>query len=370
MIYKKIIKISLFIILFFILLNIISQIFKQRNMENTSWLEYYQLPDESIEILFLGNSHSLVTFVPALINKELNIDSYSFASNGANLDIVYFRFLEVLKTQNPQIIVIELFSVMSDFDNNQVRKLKWSHAAFDGMKFSENKIRAIQTLFPLNNNLDNFQNQFELFFPIKNYHSNWKDEQLPIYLKRIFSKEMIETYSTSFGFKWLNKIHPDYIMNDSVLNKQNAQTNEVDKISDEKRFLLEEIISICNENNIKIVFVITPFIEQNGISSKDLTKISNGLSNIMLENGIPLINYNLLSEEIGFNYNDLEDDGHVNTVGAFKITNHFIVFLKNMYGDIIESSSYDFIDQTKEEFWIVNKYFEDLTIKQTNYFLK
>ncbi|GAK74794.1 hypothetical protein JCM19296_372 [Nonlabens ulvanivorans] len=71
--------------------------------------------------MFLGSSHAFCTFNPAIFFKENGIKGYVFASNEQPLWLSYHYLIEVLKTQKPEVIVLETFYIS---ENNEYKKME------------------------------------------------------------------------------------------------------------------------------------------------------------------------------------------------------------------------------------------------------
>ena len=84
------------------------------SMANDQWKTFYKLPKNSIDVLFIGNSHVYSTFQPQIMNDIIPIHSYIVGSDAENVVFSYFELSEVLKTQKPKVVVLETFALDLD----------------------------------------------------------------------------------------------------------------------------------------------------------------------------------------------------------------------------------------------------------------
>jgi len=99
---------------------------------------YYKLPKNSIDLLFIGSSHSYCTFNTHLFDHYLECNSLNLGTDSQSLSITYSAILEILKKQNPKVIVIEIYPIERQVETLALR----SH--LDTMGFSINKLRLIK----------------------------------------------------------------------------------------------------------------------------------------------------------------------------------------------------------------------------------
>lgn len=165
---KKILKINLFIIFFILIFFSIQKIFIPYNIRIKRWESFYQLPKNTLDIVFLGSSHSDTTYYPEMVDNKLKINSFNMVSNSQYIDQLYFNLKEILKYQKPKIVFIELFSLGIDSKN---RKGDWFiYDNLDGQKFSLNKINSVLAYRKKEDRINSL-------FPLIRFHQDWKDEK-------------------------------------------------------------------------------------------------------------------------------------------------------------------------------------------------
>lgn len=330
---KNYVKSILFLVFISIIFINISIFFIPKELNRDKWNMFYKIPNETIDIVFLGSSHSHRTHVPMIYNEILKVDSISIGTAGATIEQIYFQLQEILKTQSPKVVVIEMFS-LADYIEEQ--KIGTVHKAFDTMKISKNKINAIEY-----NIYDESKSGF--YFPILSYHQRWK-----IIYETLLKKNLNPYYgyvpSDVISYKTVNEF----------LVTPNEMTNEKIYLSEKRLILLDEITKLCNENNIKIIYFVAPYITQKDLHVTELHKHINGLENYTNINNIDIVDFSVNPAAIDIFRDDLFNDGHVNIGGAHKISLALVDYISLNYAELFVSCSYDFREESE------NKYFQYL----------
>ena len=123
---------------------------------------YYKLPKDSIDLLFVGSSHSYSTFNTRIFDHYLKSSSLNLGTSSQSLPISYSVILEVLKKQRPKVIIMEVFPIQREVTEPSLR------IQLDVMNFSINKLRLIKNSLPISE----WGNHF---IKTTYYHSRWKE---------------------------------------------------------------------------------------------------------------------------------------------------------------------------------------------------
>ncbi|HHW36527.1 MAG TPA: hypothetical protein GXX18_04475 [Bacillales bacterium] len=305
--YKIITKVSLFLIIFIILLSIFSAVFKNKNSaENIR--TFYELPKNSIDVIFAGTSHPLFAFQPMLIWEEYGIPSYNICQGGQMIAQTYYCLEEAFRFQNPQVVVFDLYYIIKD---SKYGNIEMAHTTIDNLKWSPIKIKAIIDTVPRKNWID-------FFVPLTIYHSRWEELN-----ERDFSKLTNRRRGASVSFK-IEPQEPEFNLTDEFLD-----------ISEPSLDYLNRIIKLCNDNKADLIFTVVPYNAGKDNDKKTFDQqfaIFNSAFKIAEKYGIPYINYLELIDEIGFDFQtDLFDSTHINLLGAEKISSHIGNYLRENY---------------------------------------
>ncbi len=114
----KILKVIFFIGIFScIFFGVTENLFKRR----TPIVDYVynKAPKNSIDLLFVGSSHSYLGFNTKIFDNSFNINSYNFATGAQSIEGSYYAIMEILKKQSPKIIVLEAFSLYLESEKDK-----------------------------------------------------------------------------------------------------------------------------------------------------------------------------------------------------------------------------------------------------------
>ena len=154
----------------FQLINIIPK--QDRTNKNPYWRYFYKvLPENSVDIVFLGNSHAQCAFIPELIDEILGTKSVTLITPSEAIYQTKYEYLEVLQYQDPAAVVIETTVIYGGVNQPDQKPTQFSF--IDSMP---NSIRKVQYLL----DLYSFGDLIRYMFPFLRQHTNWKSPFLMI----------------------------------------------------------------------------------------------------------------------------------------------------------------------------------------------
>lgn len=303
--------------------NIINGFNKQR------FEDFYNLPKDSLDIVFLGSSHSYCTFNPEIFDEDLGTSSFQMGMPLQYPDSTYYTLKEVLNYQKPKLVVMEVYwdLLHNDFEFNQVKTL------FQVLNNDTLKKEYIQKDFPIaeklkyNINILKYQNDY---FAYKGNELNKKIKTKFNLQDKVLEKQVgIEKY-VSKGY-----VYCDYNMLKDEYDKTNqfkGLDGKTFEFSNVQKQFLQKIINLCKENNITLVFVTAPIanVSMDYITNYDY--VHNKIDAFAKENNIPYIDYNIINEQQNLLTNEnFRDDAHLNDSGVNIISKHFLNYLKENF---------------------------------------
>ena len=109
---KSILKIVAFLLILLMVLTRWNSIFKFKWGDGIYQVEkFYELPKDSVDLLFVGSSHAIVNFNVGKLYDDYGITSFVFGGAMQPMWNSYYALKEALKTQKPKLIVLEGYSV-------------------------------------------------------------------------------------------------------------------------------------------------------------------------------------------------------------------------------------------------------------------
>ena len=71
---------------------------------------FHNMPADSVDIVVLGSSHAQYSFIPSLAYQNTGLYSYVLGSACQPLEVSYEMLQEALKTQSPELVVLEMYT--------------------------------------------------------------------------------------------------------------------------------------------------------------------------------------------------------------------------------------------------------------------
>lgn len=249
-------------------------------------------PEDTIDALFVGNSVVATAVSPMDIWEARGYTSYVCAANGEKLTFVHYLLEQTFDKQHPKVVFLEGDMLFDPSD--------FAHLAREILR---------QT------------------FPGILYHHRWSTLTIDDFTKPIEYTNSLTNRGYNAKALTEQAENPDYMV----------PTDEVAQISKVNRLLLEDIKSLCDAHDVKLVLLAVP-------SSLNWNMARhNGAVQIAEEYGIDLIDLNMGDDAPSIDWTtDTRDKGnHLNWRGAVKTSNVLANHL----------ASYGCIDHRGDEKW-------------------
>ena len=284
---KKAIKGIIFVLLFCILTEAISvallpwEKVKKYGLYNTSAYEIVAEKDDSVDAIFLGDSLVYSSISPMEIWDGYGYTCYDCAQPAQIMPYAYDYLKVAIDSQHPKIVFIEANILFRDPDKLPLYK----------------KIAY----------------RIENYIPIIKYHSNWKK------------------YFTHDKNSWLN-VNKGYIYITGIKASKKDPLNYMDvndevevSILPENKECFEDMISMCEENNIKLVLLAVP-------SQKSWSRSKyNMVKELANEKDIEFIDFNLDNDlEIDWATETKDKGNHLNYWGAKKVSDFLGKYMESL----------------------------------------
>lgn len=244
--------------------------------------------ENTLDIVMYGNSNVYSGFSPAVLFDTCGFTSYASGRQRQTVENINGLLRKTLKTQNPKLVILEMDCLFEEKDNDM-----------DGADI--------------------------MYAPFV-YHSRWKEIK-----PRDFYTLPNRTSSVDVNKGYINSNYA-YDTN-LVVNYMGDVNSSPAPISQENLREVNELLSICQKNNIDVMFLVLP-----SASSWTYAK-HNAVNELAKQNNIPFLDLNTISHEYGFNLDtDFRDNGsHLNRVGAYKASVYVSEYLRKNYSSVIEN---------------------------------
>lgn len=312
---KILLRIISFLLIFCLSLNTATYILRPDGDIKQRFTGFYYQEDNSVDMIFIGSSSVMPYWCSPLAWHEYGFTSWPLSTNTQETKAEKLLLEEALKTQKPKVVIFEVrrFAyVPGSFDiDNQYDA--WVRNVTDNLKFSVNKIRAVNLL------VDDISIRYRYYFDIVKYHSQWKK------LKQVnWGCWDFEHFNANGG----------HFINQNVMDQTSGWhdfRNVRDRlpIMQEQEVILRDLLDYCRENGITALFTVNPFIAV----TEDDQKRYNYIEQIVSEEyGYHFINFNNLFDELNVDLDsDFYNAKHMNTRGAVKFTRYLADYLVRNY---------------------------------------
>lgn len=271
---------------------------------------FYNLEDNTVDCLVLGSSHAYENINPAVIWEEAGIATYDLCSSAQPMWNTYYYLKEALKTQSPQLVVLDVYSLVYEddyMDNDPSRIIKNIY----GLKPSKIYFEAFR---------DSVRKENWKLYGLQyiQYHNRYTD------LTSVdFGRENQELeYSMGGAINWEIGGFEEPKINNS---------GEIVPIPYRQEEYYRKIIDLCEESNVELFICVTPHAGYNQYNTSEMG-IFNAAKEIAESNSVPFVNFNDYYDEIGMDWSkDCADAVHLSYLGNEKFSRFLAKYLMDNY---------------------------------------
>lgn len=330
------------------------QSYALRRLDNNSTRirGFYQEKNGSLDVVFIGASDIYTSFSSVYAYEKFGFTSYPYASESITADGTLTALKEVLRTQDPKLIVIEVNAYLYGKSENEQHEAHL-HKLLDNIPLNQNKIEYIK-------NFISSDEQIEYYLPLMKYHGMWDDYPQPARMAVSTIMQDIRGYSYLKGFRTTSDI---YSGSEAILTNKVAKDNTSYDLNRELEKKLYELLDYCKEQKLKnVVFLRSPHLVYNKTMNR--SRRANRAGEIINSYGYDYINVERKISETGIDVKtDFYNLDHMNIYGAVKFTEYLGNILQKDYGitpsDISENQKKQW-DESIEYFEKLRLYCDDL----------
>lgn len=274
---------------------------------------FYQMEDDTVDVLFLGSSHTLSFLSPQELYDRYGITSYNLGSAWQTLLLSYFWLQEALRSQHPKAVVLDCYMIFNDMTEERTR------TALDRMAWSPVRWEAVKAVCAQ----DPAQSPLSYYLFNIRYHERWKDIK-----KNDFVRYGISDQGQLKGYTISSNLYRDTAEpQEYVPFSLNREMQEPAEPAPAAMEYLDQIEELCRANDIRLILIMTPYIGAKQDRYWTMQTYADA-------HGLPYLDFNeeTLYRQVGLNYAvDARDGGHGNLWGAQKITDWIGNMLREDY---------------------------------------
>lgn len=266
---------------------------------------FYNLEENSLDVLCMGSSHGYSSFQPNVLWSEQGMTSYVMCSPRQTAASTYYLLQEALCTQKPKVLLLETYYFFTAEKYTDEESLRM---AFDGVKLGKAKHEMISDLLAKKD----WKEKLSYYIPFLKYHGRWNELENNDFHSKTYLKGSI------FDFTVYEMEEPKLVDMPQTLSKN-------------VRRYLKKIRQLCEEQDIELILYTAPYSYQKAEDAESFY-LKQGMNSAVKEycekHDIPYFDFQS-SIETGIDYTqDFRDYAHMNTRGAEKITKYLGQYLK------------------------------------------
>lgn len=319
---KQGIRAIIFLLLLFAVFLMISSVLRYKTYtEEQRFNTFYAEEKDSLDAIYIGGSGVDRYWAAPLAWNKHGIAVYPLSIGAQPLAAVKGFMREALKTQSPELFIIDIRNIKRDLD---VLKPGTIHQSYERFRSLSNRFLTAKEVLDFKG--VSRSERLSYYIPIIKNHSRWS--------KGLSKNDFVKPYSPFKGMYYSKKLSHKIFKMEEI----SSQTNEEIPIAEEMESCLRDILDFCKSEKLEVLFVASPF-----QVTEDERKMFNYAENLINEYKYTFLDFNNLTEEIGLDFSkDFFDNLHVNMKGAFKYTNYFSDYLVDNYKMEDKSGSDDY----------------------------
>lgn len=339
---KSTVRITCFILILGVVLGYVNKVFKVKYPEGIyDVTKFYELDNNTVDVLILGSSHAFININTGTLWDEYGIASYILGGSSQPMWNTYYYLKEALKTQTPELIVLEGYKVTFDSEyGDDVRIVENNF----GLRWSKDKIDSIKVSAPEDR-------WTEFFLEYVRYHTRYTELSDADFLKNQHNR----LYDDWKGFLCYMDTRPQESTDVHGITGRIPLQEKTEKY-------YRATIELAQMNNIPIIVVVSPYANITAVHQEQF----NTAGDIAAEYGIPFVNCNLLCDKIGIDYStDAYNYSHLNYRGSQKFASFLGSHLKENY-DISDRRGDPAYESWQRHAAYITQMIENQILKETN----
>lgn len=265
---------------------------------------FHDMPENTIEVIGYGSSHMWRGLSSMEMYEKYGIGAYNYGCNWQNINTTLLFLKDSLRYQSPKIVLIETYHADSlSMNTNITGEIYYTRRISE----FEGKWEYLKQCFG-----DDMERYLSYYMPLCAFHDNWINLEKTNFSKRVIGKG----YYKNMGFVKSTHVFPVTI--------EDPSTFEQEELNENALAVLDEIVSICNDNNIDIIFYTAPY--------QGAYSYGEAMTRYAEENDCIYFNLFEMMDEVGFDCEtDFCDEGHLNNSGSVKVADFLGEYIVDHY---------------------------------------
>lgn len=267
---------------------------------------------DKIDVAYVGGSAAYVYWQPPRAWNEQGITSYDFATDGLQAETIKGEIREILKTQNPKLVIIDARPFQYwDYGYTSETELGVRRVT-DSMTYSMNRFLTVNDYFRYKpqSSID----KISYYLDIVKYHTNTSVLSSNVNWQMSNNKKKPALY----GYEGM-PFHEELSEPTTFITEGRAELGS--------KNILIDLMEFCSKNDLEVLFVVCPY----HITMEEYKKY-NTIKDIVKSYGYGFLNTNDFYSEMKLDFSkDVYNINHVNAYGAEKYTTFLAKYLVDNY---------------------------------------
>lgn len=262
------------------------------------------LPEDSVELMIYGSSRALTSVSPEHLYNAFGIGAYNYGWHWQKLNTTKAFLEDSFLSQSPRLVLIETYFSGDILENRSITAEIYYSRYLKSRSAKSNYLRQC-----FGSHLGRY---LSYYFPVFAFHDNWSTLERQSFLPLTLSKDHLK----NMGFSPLSGTNPVILSDPNTIEQQ--------KMSDNCIKVLDEIVSLCQQNDCDILFYTIP--------SAEPYVYCQSMAEYAKRNGYHYLNLFDHLDTIGIDAStDFYDGGHLNADGAIKVTDFLGRYITEHY---------------------------------------
>lgn len=287
--------------------------FLDGNGETFNHEHFYTLPENSIDVIFVGSSQIVYGINEIKLYEDYGISGYNMSGSNQPVMMGAAWIKEARRFNDTISTVVYDVSMLFEIEYEESYNKQ-----LDYMQMSSNKIEYLKKYNDTLHDGDRSQ-LVQFFIPIIQYHDRWTELTMNDFDYSEANKKFFRGYKVDDTVYHQPITYEEFVIdNDTEPEGELVETQY-------KSFL--EIYNYCKDNNLNLLLIKTPK------TTWSLSK-HNAVVEMAEDLGLEFLDFSTLElqQQIGFRYDqDMADRDHLNVRGAQKLTAYIGEYLKANY---------------------------------------
>ena len=204
--------------------------------ETEMWQAFYDLPKDSLDILFLGSSHVYNSIDPVQYEELTGLSGFDLSTSNQDASLSLYLLEEALRTQKPETVILDMYG----FEMEPMSKTSSYKRTLDDMRWGVPKYRAVRDWMPFVEG----ETWLPRFLTLLDYHGRWSSLEDADYHGSRY-------VTTKRGFSPTDETA-------SGINHDKWADEEPKAFSERTLEYFDRLVTLCRDNDIELILIKTP----------------------------------------------------------------------------------------------------------------